>query len=74
MDFCEGGSLFNYFAFHNFKIPNEDAIKIMRRILKAVSHLHDLNIIHRDLKSDNIMLVRRNDISSIKIIDFGLAI
>jgi len=34
-------------------------------------HLH--NIAHRDIKLENIMLSKRNDLSNLKIIDLGLA-
>lgn len=45
----------------------------MRRILKAVHHLHDNEIMHRDLKFDNILFSCNEDIKSLKIIDLGLA-
>jgi serine/threonine protein kinase len=45
----------------------------MKRILKAVNHLHENEIMHRDLKFENILLKYDNDIKSLKIIDLGLA-
>ncbi len=39
-----------------------------------MAYLEDLQIVHRDIKLENIMLERPNDIESLKIIDFGLAI
>ena len=35
--------------------------------------MHDNSIIHRDLKPENILIANSNDLSSIKIIDFGLS-
>lgn len=40
-------------------------------MVKAVSYLHSINIIHRDIKLEN-FLVSEN-LETIKIIDFGLA-
>lgn len=35
--------------------------------------MHSLNIMHRDLKPENIMFKETNDLSSLRIVDFGLA-
>jgi calcium/calmodulin-dependent protein kinase I len=44
----------------------------MRGILQGVSYIHERNIIHRDLKPANILIEDVNDLSTIKLIDFGL--
>jgi len=46
-----------------------DVIKYFSQIIDGYLHLHSLNILHRDIKSSNIMLI--ND--TIKFIDFGLS-
>lgn len=50
---------------------------LVKQIISAVSYMHKMKIAHRDLKLDNIVLVKEmnknNQRSSIKIIDFGLA-
>ncbi|ORX79531.1 kinase-like protein [Anaeromyces robustus] len=51
--------------------PEEEAIYILREILIAIKVMHKNLFIHRDLKLSNILLKDRNDLSSIKIIDFG---
>jgi len=43
----------------------------MRSIMKAVSYIHEKGIIHRDLKTANILVDDINDFSTLKIIDFG---
>jgi len=58
----------------------KDASEIIKAILKAVAYLHTFDTAHRDLKPgiisssliDNIMFKKQNDISSLKLIDFGL--
>jgi serine/threonine protein kinase len=51
----------------------QDAKVIARQLLEALSYMHVNNVIHRDLKLENLLLARPNDISSVVIADFGLA-
>lgn len=46
----------------------------MRSIFSALHYIHDKNIVHRDLKPENILISNLDDLSSIKIADFGLSI
>ena len=55
-------------------LPLPRAVDILEQMCAALSRAHDLGVVHRDLKSDNIMLTARggrNDF--VKILDFGLA-
>lgn len=55
----------------NGRHPSEpESAAIVRQILLAVTYLHEHNVVHRDLKMENILLDARG---CIKIIDFGLA-
>jgi len=49
----------------------DELMKILFQILNAVKYIHSKNVLHRDLKSGNILLNRQN--YQIKICDFGLA-
>ena len=51
----------------------KEIICILFQILKALAYLHPLNVAHRDLKPDNILVESRNDSINIRIGDFGLA-
>ena len=45
-------------------------LKLAVKLVLDVEHVHDLNLIHRDLKSDNLLIAADK---SIKIADFGVA-
>jgi len=51
-------------------LPEADAVAIASRICDALDYLHGQNVIHRDLKPQNIMLCGDG---SIRIMDFGIA-
>ncbi|CAD8052223.1 unnamed protein product [Paramecium primaurelia] len=72
-DYCEGGTLYSYMAQNNFCPSFIDIRKIMKKLLLAIKFLHKHNIMHRDIKMDNIMLLENNNPNSIQVIDFGFS-
>ena len=50
------------------------ALAITRDVLSALSHAHKLNVIHRDVKPDNVLIVtEKGGVESAKLLDFGIA-
>lgn len=56
----------------NFEHTEPTSVCYMRQILEGVQYMHHCNIVHLDLKPENIVCVNSTG-SLIKIIDFGLA-
>lgn len=70
MEYVSGPDLKEYIK-ENYPIRLDQVIKIMDQILSAVALAHKHNVIHRDLKPQNILMDSRGNI---KIADFGIAV
>ena len=73
MEFVEGETLSRYLSDHG-KLPQRDAIEIARQLCAGIAEAHRSGIIHRDLKSGNVMLCQTAQGGlRVVIMDFGLA-
>ena len=72
MDFVDGVALTE--LIDDFAMDPARVIRLARAVCEGLAYAHDANVIHRDLKPDNIMVVIGPDGSEIpRIADFGLA-
>jgi len=69
MEYVSGGELYNIIALYG-SIPESKCIKYTRQICDALAFCHKLNICHRDIKPQNILIDANDDI---RLIDFGFA-
>lgn len=71
-DYIEGYSLTNYILCckeTGWRIPEDDVIIFSRTLLKILVDLSEKNIVHQDIKPDNILFNKED----LNLIDFGLA-
>jgi serine/threonine protein kinase len=65
----EGMDLFDYIEL-NENMTRKEIQHIFRQIVDAVAHLHRHNIVHRDIKDENVIV---DSIGHVQLIDFGSA-
>jgi serine/threonine protein kinase len=72
MEFVDGQTLGRHIKDTGALAP-DDASSIARQLLKGLKAAHDAGVLHRDFKSDNVMLRPDGDKLCPLIMDFGLA-
>ncbi|XP_055706464.1 uncharacterized protein LOC129803731 isoform X2 [Phlebotomus papatasi] len=72
LELIEGGELFERVIDDDFILTEKACIVFVRQLCEAMEFVHRKNILHLDLKPENIMCLTREG-NRIKIIDFGLA-
>ncbi|KAL8922946.1 MAG: hypothetical protein Q9208_004908 [Pyrenodesmia sp. 3 TL-2023] len=67
LEYCPGDELYNYLLRHG-PIPSEKVQKIFTQLVGAVAYVHNMSCVHRDLKLENILLDKNENV---KLCDFG---
>lgn len=73
MEYLDGPSLASVIA-RDGRFHPRRAVEVARQIARGLAHAHERGVIHRDLKSANVMIVAEDDEPEVaKLLDFGIA-
>ncbi|KAM9364643.1 LOW QUALITY PROTEIN: serine/threonine-protein kinase 17B [Pholidichthys leucotaenia] len=72
LEYAAGGEIFDFCVCDEL-LPEVQITRLIRQMLEGVHNLHQSNLVHLDLKPQNILLTSLTPPGDIKIVDFGLA-
>ena len=72
MEYCDGGEMFDYIVSKQH-LTEEQSCAFFQEIIDALTYLHSQNIVHRDVKPENILLQTFGNSFTCKLIDFGIS-
>nr|XP_006823011.1 PREDICTED: titin-like [Saccoglossus kowalevskii] len=72
LEFLSGGELFERLIDENYVLTEPEVVIYMRQLCDGIKYMHEKNILHLDIKPENILCATRTGYD-IKLIDFGLA-
>jgi eukaryotic-like serine/threonine-protein kinase len=72
MEFLEGEPL-SELIMRDAPLPVERSLAIVKQVASALGAAHAKGIVHRDVKPENVYLVRRGEQDFVKVVDFGVS-
>lgn len=73
MEYADGGTLAGFLESLTEPLAEAQILRMFAQICLAVHHVHSRNILHRDLKTNNILLSGQEQSRILKIADFGIS-
>lgn len=78
MEYCDGGDVYEYLKQNgsDFQFDKEKRnflLEFCKQVFTGLKYIHEKNIIHRDIKLQNVLIKYKNDKVEFKISDFGFA-
>jgi len=70
MEYVEGITLKQYLKKEGGRLPINQVLQLVKPLIKSLTQMHEIGIIHRDISPDNIMLTSGGEV---KLLDFGAA-
>uniref|UniRef100_A0A8C5YYF4 non-specific serine/threonine protein kinase n=1 Tax=Marmota marmota marmota TaxID=9994 RepID=A0A8C5YYF4_MARMA len=70
LEYASGGGVLDYLA-NKGRLQEEEARSIFQQVVSAVQYCHQKQVVHRDLKAENLLLDSQ---MKIKVADFGLTL
>ncbi|XP_066497363.1 serine/threonine-protein kinase 17B [Hoplias malabaricus] len=72
LEYAAGGEIFDHCICDEL-LSESQIVRLIRQILEGIHLLHQNNVVHLDLKPQNLLLTSLSPLGDIKIVDFGLA-
>lgn len=72
MEYLEGEPL-AALVLRDAPLPVERSLYLIKQVASALGAAHAKGIVHRDVKPENVYLVRRGDQDFVKVVDFGVS-
>ncbi len=73
MDFIEGQELHRIVS-HEAPFSTVRCLSLLRQLARGLSHAHDKGLVHRDFKTENILVTTDGAEEIARIVDFGIAV
>ncbi|XP_064595853.1 serine/threonine-protein kinase Nek9-like [Liolophura sinensis] len=70
MEYADGGTMSQFLAQQERPLEEKEVLGMFQQIVAAIRHVHEHNILHRDLKTANIFLTKEG---VVKVGDFGIS-
>ena len=71
IEYVSGGNLHDFLLNQSTLLEEETVMNYFIQIIVALNHIHSKNVLHRDLKTQNLLIDRHHKV--LKISDFGIS-